>query len=488
MKKVIIIGSGIGGLATAARLIAKGYDVSIYESSGHTGGKIHSFQIGNYRFDAGPSLFTLPSLVDELFYLLDENPRNYFNYKKKEVHCKYFWNDGIKVTAFSNTEKYLNEIRNKLNVSHNVMKKYLMRSQKKYELTEPIFLKKSLHKLSSYFSKDVLKALINYSIFDINKSLNDANKKYLKEPHLVQLYNRYATYNGSNPYETSGIMSLIQHLESHFGTWIPEHGMVDISKSITNLIKAKGAKIHLNSNVDEIVVEKNQVRGVVSKGEIIQSDYVVSNMDIFFTYERLLKNFDMPKRVSKSERSSSALIFYWAVKKSYNELDLHNILFADDYRYEFESIFQKGEISNDPTIYINITSKDVTDDAPKDCENWFVMINAPFDSKQKWDDVTLKLRKVIIQKINRILQTDIEKFIHAEKVYTPQTIERKTQSYKGALYGTSSNSMLSAFLRHPNFSKQIDNLYFCGGSVHPGGGIPLCLLSAQIVSDQFKVV
>ena len=111
------------------------------------------------------------------------------------------------------------------------------------------------------------------------------------------------------------------------------------------------------------------------------------------------------------------------------------------------------------------------------------MVNAPYDSKQKWEEVTLKLRKIIIQKINSRLHTDIEKFIHAEKVYTPQTIESKTQSYKGALYGTSSNSKLSAFLRHPNFSKQIDNLYFCGGSVHPGGGIPLCLLSAKIATD-----
>ena len=488
MKKVIIIGSGIGGLSTAARLIAKGYDVTIFESSEYTGGKIHSFQMDNYRFDAGPSLFTMPNLVDELFYLLDENPRNHFNYKKKEVHCKYFWNDGKKLTAFSNMDKYLEEIKDKLDVPHEIMKKYLIRSKKKYELTEPIFLKKSLHKKSSYFSKDVLRALFNYSVFDINKSLNDTNKKYLKEPHLVQLYNRYATYNGSNPYETSGIMSLIQHLESHFGTWVPERGMVDISKSITNLIKSKGAKIYLNSNVDEIIVEDNQARGVVLNGKTIKSNYVVSNMDIFFTYERLLKDFDIPKRVRKSERSSSALIFYWGINKTFNELDLHNILFSDDYRHEFESIFQKGEISNDPTIYINITSKDVANDAPKDCENWFVMVNAPYDSKQKWDEVTLKLRKIIIQKINSRLQTDIEKFIHAEKVYTPQTIESKTQSYKGALYGTSSNSKLSAFLRHPNFSKQIDNLYFCGGSVHPGGGIPLCLLSAQIVSDQFKDV
>ena len=488
MNKVIIIGSGIGGLATAARLIAKGYDVSIFESSNHTGGKIHSFEMGNYRFDAGPSLFTLPGLVDELFYLLKENPRKYFNYKKKGVHCKYFWNDGMKLTAFSDMDKYLNEVNDKLGVSRGVMQKYLLRSQKKYELTEPIFLKKSLHKLSSYFSIDTIKALISFSNFDINKSLNDTNEKYLKEPHLVQLYNRYATYNGSNPYETSGIMSLIQHLESHFGTWIPNNGMFEISKSITKLIEENGVKIHLNSNVDEIIVEENKARGIVTKGKIVKSDYVISNMDIFFTYERLLKNFDIPKKVAKGEHSSSAIIFYWGIEKSYNQLDLHNIFFSDDYRYEFESIFQKGEISNDPTIYINITSKDVTNDAPKNCENWFVMVNAPYDSKQNWKDITAKLRKIIIHKINRTLETNIEKFIHAEKVYTPKTIESKTKSYRGALYGTSSNSKLSAFLRHPNFSNKIRNLYFCGGSVHPGGGIPLCLLSAKIVTDQFKDV
>ena len=486
MNKVIVIGSGIGGLATAARLVSKGYDVTIFESSNHTGGKIHSFDLDNYRFDAGPSLFTLPNLVDELFLLNDENPREYFNYKKKEIHCKYFWNDGTKINAFSDIARFLKEVKDKLNVSQDTLLKYLKRSQKKYELTEPIFLKKSLHKLSSYFSKNTLKALFHLRIFDFNKSLNETNKKYLKEPHLVQLYNRYATYNGSNPYETSGIMTLIQHLESHYGTWVPNGGMVQISSSITDLIKSKGVKIRLNSNVDQIIVKNKQVKGIISNGQVFTSNYVVSNMDIFFTYKKLLKEFDMPKRVSKSERSSSALIFYWGVKRSFPQLDLHNILFSDDYRDEFESIFKNREVSNDPTIYINITSKDVPNDAPKNCENWFVMINAPYDSEQSWKDITLSLRKIIIQKINAILKTDIEKYIQAEKIYTPQTIETKTQSYKGALYGTSSNSMLSAFLRHPNFSKNIKNLYFCGGSVHPGGGIPLCLLSAKIVSDQFK--
>ena len=486
MNKVIIVGSGIAGLATAVRLKAKGYDVKIFESASHTGGKIHAFNLGDYRFDAGPSLFTLPHLFDELFNILGENPRNFFNYNKKDVHCEYFWNDGKRLTAYADKNKFLKEVHDKFGIKNSIISKYLDHSRKKYEITKRIFLQNSLHKVSTYLSKDVLRGLMSLKILDINKSLDQANQLYLNEPHLVQLYNRYATYNGSNPYETPGIMTLIQHLESHYGTWIPKGGMVQISKSITKLLKKNGVKIYLNSNVDEIITKGNRTTGVFSEGKKFKSDYVISNMDIFFTYKKLLNNFDMPNRVSKSERSSSAIIFYWGINKVFKQLDLHNILFSENYQNEFETIFKKGELTNDPTIYINITSKDVPEDAPDGCENWFVMINAPYNFEQNWDEIILKLRKNVIRKINKTLNINIQEFIKEEKIYTPKTIETITQSHLGSLYGTSSNSKLSAFLRHPNFTRKIKNLYFCGGSVHPGGGVPLCLMSANIVANEFK--
>jgi phytoene dehydrogenase-like protein len=186
------------------------------------------------------------------------------------------------------------------------------------------------------------------------------------------------------------------------------------------------------------------------------------------------------------ERSSSAVIFYWGIKKEFQSLDLHNIFFSDNYKKEFDSIFNKKEICNDPTVYINITSKDIPSDAPKNCENWFVMINSPNNENQDWENIINSVRKNVVKKINNILNTDIESFIEKERVYTPRDIESKTQSYLGSLYGASSNNKMAAFLRHPNFSNNILNLYFCGGSVHPGGGIPLCLLSAKIVSNLIK--
>ena len=168
---------------------------------------------------------------------------------------------------------------------------------------------------------------------------------------------------------------------------------------------------------------------------------------------------------------------------SFSELGLHNIFWSNDYRKEFDLLFDSEEPIEDPTVYVNITSKHVAGDAPEGCENWFVMINAPKHQGQNWDELASIVRSNIIEKLNRILNRNIEEYIVNESILTPAEIERKTSSYRGSLYGTSSNSMLAAFFRHPNFHRKIKNLFFCGGSVHPGGGIPLCLLSAQITSD-----
>jgi len=316
--------------------------------------------------------------------------------------------------------------------------------------------------------------------------LNQVNASELKEPHLVQLFNRFATYNGSSPYKTPGMMTLVQHLEQEYGTYVSEKGMQNITSSLYELALRHGVNFKFNSYVSEIVVSNKRAIGIMVEEKSYESDIVISNMDVVPTYRNLLKNHYKPEKTLNQERSSSALIFYWGIKKEFKNLDLHNIFFSKDYKSEFHSIFENNSISSDPTIYINITSKDVKGDAPKNCENWFVMINSPNDSGQDWDSMIDKVRINVIKKINKILNVNIEDYIECEKVYTPKTIESNTQSYMGSLYGSSSNNLMSAFLRHPNFSNKILNLYFCGGSVHPGGGIPLCLLSAKIVSQLIK--
>ena len=483
MKKVIVIGSGIAGLAVSIRLALKGYNVQVFEQNSYPGGKLSSFSIKDYRFDAGPSLFTMPHLVTELFKLAGEDVKNYFEFSKKEIACNYFWQDGTSFTAYGERKKFLKEVEKVFGEPQYNVDKYLKKAKKKYDLTSSLFLEQSLHKLKTFISLDTLKALFQLKTFELHKSLHQANTQSFSSPHLIQLFDRYATYNGSDPYQTSGIMTLIQHLESAYGTFVPKKGMVSITESLFGLAKRLGVKFSFETGVKEIKVKLGVVSGIKTNSGSFSSDYVISNMDVFHTYKKLLPNEIPPINRLKQERSSSAVIFYWGIKQSFPDLDLHNIFFSKNYKKEFQAIFKDRTVSEDPTIYINITSKEVVGDAPKGCENWFIMINTPADHGQDWTQIVNRLRSHIITNISKRLNVDLKNLIVCEEVLTPPDIESKTQSYMGALYGASSNDTMAAFLRHPNFSNRIKNLYFCGGSVHPGGGIPLCLLSAKIVDE-----
>ncbi|TLP76772.1 1-hydroxycarotenoid 3,4-desaturase CrtD [Maribacter sp. ACAM166] len=483
MPKALVIGAGIGGISSALRLRKKGYQVTVIEANNYPGGKIHAIEKDGYRFDLGPSLFTMPHLVTELFELFHKNPNNHFQFKRKKTICNYFWEDGHRFTAASNKNDFITEAAHSFNEPTQNISRYIKKNKKKYDLTAPIFLEKSLHKLGTYLSVQTLKSIFQIGILDINSTLNETNKDFFDNPKLVQLFNRFATYNGSSPYKTPGIMSMIPHLEMDFGTFFPKGGMHQISLSLYKLALDEGVIFKFNETVQEITIAHNRATGAISTKNSYKTDCVISNMDIYPTYKRLLKNQKAPEKILSQERSSSALIFYWGIKREFPELDLHNIFFSEFYEKEFNAIFNDKSLFNDPTIYINITSKDNPSDAPQGSENWFVMINVPGNYGQDWGVLKTQARRNIISKINRILKVDLESLITTEHILDPVGIEKNTSSYRGALYGSASNNRFSAFLRHPNFSNSIKNLYFCGGSVHPGGGIPLCLLSAKIVAD-----
>lgn len=375
-KKAIIIGAGIAGIATAIRLRAAGVLVSVYEQNSYPGGKLSEMNLGTYRFDCGPSLFTMPQFVEELFELSGKKATDYFSYLKKDVVCNYFYDDGVKFTAFADKEKFALEASRVFMDEEASVKRYFQRSQLKYNLTASLFLEKSLHKVSTYLSMDTLKSIVQLQKLNVNTTLNEYNERSFKDPKLIQLFNRFATYNGSSPYKTPGIMSMIPHLEQHYGTFFPKGGMHSITRSLYDLAVDLGVEFHFSSFVEKILTQKNKAYGIVVNDQAVNGDVIVSNMDIVPTYKKLLQKHTAPEKTLQQERSSSALIFYWGIKKKFPELDLHNIFFAKDYKKEFEAIFENKTISNDPTIYVNITSKHEVNDAPQDSENWFVMVNA----------------------------------------------------------------------------------------------------------------
>lgn len=481
--KIAVIGSGIGGLATACRLAAKGHEVTVFEKNEGPGGKMSEIRDQGYRFDTGPSLFTMPELVQDLFKACGEKMPTSFEYEKLEVLCKYFYNSGEKVVAYSDPEKFTQECVEQLGEEAANIRRYLKSASVIYKLTADIFLFNSLHKVRNFLKWSVLKSMLQLHKIRFSISMHADNSKNFKSPLMVQLFDRYATYNGSNPYKAPATLNVIAHLENNIGAFFPRKGMYSIIDTLYGLAKKKSVNFQFNSLVEKIEIENGKTTGIRVNKEKIAFDAVVSDSDVHYVAKHLMDH-PLKNRISQLEASTSALVFYWGINKQFPELDLHNIFFSGDYKNEFKNLFEEKTVDPDPTVYIFISKKVVKDDAPEGCENWFVMVNAPSFKRDKWDELIADSRKNIIQKINKRLNTDIEKYIVSEEIASPLTIEQKTLSQGGALYGNSSNSTFSAFLRPPNFLKSVKDLYFVGGSVHPGGGIPLCLASAKIVDQE----
>jgi phytoene desaturase len=486
-KKVIIIGAGVGGMATAIRLKLLGYNVQVFEKNDYPGGKLTHFETNGFRFDAGPSLFTSPQLIEELFTLAKEPIAPYFTYEKLAVACNYFYEDGLCIKAYTNKDAFAAELQEKTNELPENLDRYLNNASLAYNHIANIFLRYSLHAIQTLFKAPIFKAIGNLKWAYLFQSLNAYNESAFRSPKLVQLFNRFATYNGSNPYKAPAMLSLIAHLEHNEGAFYPKGGMISITNALYRLALKIGVEFSFGKSVQQIITEDNAVKGVMVDHEQHDAAFVVSNMDVYFTYKNLLNDSSKAEKVKKQERSSSAFIFYWGMNKTFPILDLHNIFFSGDYKAEFDAIFKTGLPFSDPTVYVNITNKlEPGKHAPIGKENWFVMVNVPANNGQDWNALEDFYRRAIINKLNKILGEDIESCIEVSEVLTPVTIESRTASYMGSLYGTSSNSKMAAFMRHPNDSKTTAGLYFVGGSVHPGGGIPLCLSSAAIVSNLIK--
>lgn len=480
-KSVGIIGAGIAGLALAIRLANQGFKVTVFEKNSYPGGKLSELNLNGFRFDKGPSLFTMPGLIDELTSLQGSSLQ--FKYQKLQVITNYFYSDGTQLKASANIEEFAEEVHLKLNEKKETILKYMKRNAFYFKTTEDLFLKQSLHQLKNFINLKTFKGILFSPFLGLFSSMNKKNIDIFSNPKTAQLFNRYATYNGSNPYKAPALMNMISHLEFNLGAYLPNEGMHQITTHLVKLAEETNVIIKYNSKVDTIEVGANSRIAFVKCNDVNYAfDIVASDVDIHVLYKYLLPKSFTPKKLIQQEKSSSAYVFYWGINKEFSELGLHNILFSDDYKKEFDNLFSKQFPIDDPTIYINITSKYCKGDAPEGCENWFVMVNVPHNKNTSITYET-DLRKNVINKINTILKTTIEKHIITESTLSPIDIENQTSSFGGSLYGNSSNNKFAAFLRHSNFSSTIKNLYLVGGSVHPGGGIPLCLFSAKIASQ-----
>lgn len=469
-------------MAAAIRLALKGYETHLFEKNGETGGKIGELHLGGCRFDTGPSLFTLPALVDELFTLAGEDPREHFSYVPLESSCRYFWDDGTLLDAWTSRDRFAEEAERVTGEPRENVLGFLDECAELYDLTAGIFIFSPFYQFENFRKPESLNVARNFRKLNAFSTMHGVISKRFRSEKLIQLFDRYATYNGSSPYLAPGTLNVIAHLEHNMGAFFPEKGMRQVVDALEMLALRCGVAIHTGEEVLSVEREGSLVKGVVTASGFMPARVIVSDMDVIPFYRKLMKEEIPARRQERQERSTSALIFYWAMNRRFKEIDLHNIFFSADYPAEFRAL-RRGEVSEDPTVYLFASSRVVPGDSPEGKDNWFVMINVPYDRGQEWNGIISTARKNILEKLGRRLGCSIEEAIAAERILDPREIERLTASYRGALYGSSSNSRFAAFRRHPNVKSRYKNLWFVGGSVHPGGGIPLCLASAKIACD-----
>lgn len=489
-----IIGAGLGGLSAAITLAHSGARVTVFEQNSTPGGKATSLELdskkGKFRWDRGPSFLTMPFVFEELFQSVGAKLSDYITINKMDNSCIYFWRDGTRIVAWSDVARLTKEIAEATGVEEAAISKYLKQSSEVYKASEEFFLRNEIS-LLSFFRSSFLTGL--GSLYKINpfQSLHSFNQQLFQNPKVVQIFDRYATYNCADPSRVPSTLRSIGHIENNVGIFLPEGGIQDVAKAMYKLAVEKGVELHFDTPITNIIVDSNTkkpvVQGLEVGGQELNYDTIISNLDINTTYTKLLQNTQskfIKKQLSK-EQSSSYLVFYWGVEGNYPELDLHNILFSDDYQAEFRSIFGEDITPKDPTVYINITSKKIPNDAPNGCENWFVIIYAPNNrtfAADHWNMLLAIIRPIIIKRINEQLKINIEPRILVEKVMTPADIEQWTGSWQGSICGTASNGFLSAFNRPKLKAVDYDNLYFCGGSVHPGCGMPIVTWSGMQVA------
>lgn len=478
--EIKIIGAGLGGLAASCLLAHKGHSVSILEKNAQPGGKINEISAQGYRFDTGPSLLTMPFIIEKLFEFCNKDISDYINIQPVDPICRYFYPNGIQFDCYQDTGLNIAQIQQFASDDVSTYKKFLDYSNQLYECTKEAFLFNPLYGLSDLGS-------LNFTDFfriDAFSTVSERVDKLFDSPELRQFFKRFTTYNGSSPFQAPATLNVIPHVELSMGGYYIEGGMYTLIEALTTLAGQLGVTIHYNTEIAHINTAEGQVTGISdTSGNYHAADIVVSNSDASETYLHLLTKDDISrlkrKKVAHVEPSCSGFVLMLGIDKSYNALTHHNIFFSEDYQKEFKQIFEDKMMPDDPTIYIANTSYSNPAHAPKDGSNLFILVNAPYlNSNIEWGSEHKSYQEKIIRKLQEHGLTDLSDHIQFSKTITPKDFYQKYRSNKGSIYGTSSNSKLSAFMRPKNKSRSVKGLYLVGGSTHPGGGIPLVTLSA----------
>ena len=495
MSKVIVIGAGIGGMSAAARLAKAGHQVEIYEAANFVGGKCRTEWIGRYAFDTGPSLLTLPAVYRDFFLKTGALMEDVLTQIPVDPSFDYRFADGSSV-KFANLSRYQTLQAITASFGEQAAKEWdliMKRAEAMWDVSREPFIESELTSIAALFKRATL--IRDLLVIAPLKSLRDLATEKLTDQRLRYIVDRYATYSGSDPRKAPAVLLSIAFVEEAFGAWHLAGGIGQLAIAIEKRCLDLGVVINLNSPVTQINTQNGVATGIaLSDGRELTADYIVSNSDASLTYQHLISPTEKRakserKNLAKTQSSLAGFSLLLGLRPADGEekLNHHTILFPENYDAEFEAIFTEQQPVKNPTIYICAPSDPLM---VKDAghESWFVLVNAPRHdvtgkSGYDWSDENFKHKYAnsIIDQIEA-RGIKIRERLDVLEIRTPLDLQESVMAPGGSIYGTASNSASAAFLRTKNRSP-IKNLFCVGGSTHPGGGLPLVGISAEIVAN-----
>jgi phytoene desaturase len=511
MSRIVVIGAGVGGLSTAARLAVGGHQVTMFERADTPGGKLGIYERGGFRFDTGPSIVTLPYVYRDLFAAIGGDFDHDIALRRLDPIARYRFGDGTWFDASAHNETFFANVEAMRAGNADELRAFYKRAEEVWNATRVPFLERPLGGVRALARQSLnirdLRAIAPW------KSLRTLSKEYLSDSRLVDFIDRYATYTGSDPRRAPAALASIPFIERHYGGWYIDGGLRNLSDVLVRHCQRLGVTIRLSTEVSQIRVKRGRVLGVeLASGMFEPADVVVANVEAAHVYGSMLSgdssqgedlsrsSLRAARRIANTPKSLSGFVICLAVNGTTPDLAHHTVLFPERYDEEFNDLFgprKRFENSRpskhpvvDPTIYISVPKDSAV--APPGCESWFVLVNAPVHVGQHdagTGGVDWRAAGLADQYCDRVLEimaargVDVRDRVRFREIRTPADLEERTGSMGGAIYGTSSNGPMAAFLRPENETK-VGGLFLVGGSSHPGGGLPLVTLSAQIVSER----
>ena len=483
--KIIVIGSGFGGLSAAVRLQASGHDVTIVEKRGKLGGRAYVYEQDGFKFDGGPTIITAPWLIDELFEIAGRKTEDYVRLVKIDPFYNIRWEDGTVFHYNDDRETLLNEIRK---IAPDEVENYKRFSKSLGEIYRVGF-----ELIDQPFSSvwDMVKVVPEMIKLRSDRSVYKFASKYFKNEKLREAFSFHPLLIGGNPFKATSIYAMIHELEQKFGVWFAMGGTGALVRALGELFTETGGKILLETEVEEITIDgaARRATGVKLKtGELLEADIVVSNADIAFTYMNLIapefrfKNTD--KYLKKLDYSMSLFVYYFGTDRKYEKMAHHEILLGRRYKGLLDDIFINKTLSEDFSLYLHRPTATDPTLAPDGCDSWYVLSPVPhLGANIDWNSKAESYRDSIIKYLETHYMPGLSKHIVSEYYIDPLHFEDTLNSYLGSAFSVEPTLLQSAYLRPHNRSEDIENLYFVGAGTHPGAGLPGVMSSGKITAN-----